>query len=402
MVLDNSSSASEADAFNENAPADDSDVYSNSNQKTGLLSYHIDMSKLAKPMPIFGYSQDKFQLLLRAKIQNAQNVLARPPTQEEAEAMAFWTAKQLQIVSFGFPLGTAGGVWRAYNTRGTFRFPFWQPSIDKYRSPDGTFQFIGLKGNRAVMLLHAFRTMAYGGFGQFFGELLFGSYAASVGAVGELGDKRLKTYMMAIRQRSHEKRGTIPSPASPQSTRTHIPPLERDSDQNMDESEPDTRELAGSYFNEGVSDNDSSLSQSPRVQPPKRRSAVQSVQPSEREQQQDTTKSSYEYDDASPTGGEGVRDDMTQGGSAWERIRSGAMVGNRSNSKQQQPAQRESSWSKRQAEAKTTSEDSFSYSKTDEERSFAQQEAQKEFDAKVERERRGGSFSSKGDDQRRW
>jgi len=397
MVLDNSSSPSGVDGLDENAPADDSDAYSNTTQKSGVSSYRIDMSKVAKPMPIFGYSQDKFQLLLRAKLQNAQNVLARTPTQEEAEAMAFWTAKQLQIVSFGLPLGTAGGVWRAYNTRGTLRFPFWQPSLEKYRSTDGTFHFIGLRGSRAITVFHIFRTMAYGGIGQFFGEILFGSYAASVGAVGELGDKRLKTYMTAIRQKAHEKRGAISSPTSSQSTKVPRSQLDSDSDQNM--SEKETRELSGSYDNEGTLDGASSSPQSPGAQAPLKRPPVEYT---EREPQQDNDIPSYD-DNNSPTGGEGVRDDLAKGGgSAWDRIRSGASVGNRSNSTKVQPTQRESAWAKRQAEAKSTAEDSFSFTKTDEERSFAQQEAQKEFDAKVERERRGGSFSSTGEDQRRW
>jgi len=401
MVLDNSSSPSEVDAFNsENAPADDSDAYSDSNQKAGAFSYRIDMSKVAKPMPIFGYRQDKFQLLLRAKLQNAQNVLARSPTQEEAEAMAFWTAKQLQIISFGLPLGTAGGVWRAYNSRATFRFPFWQPNLENYRSADGTFRFIGLRGNRATTLLHVFRTVAYGGIGQFIGEILFGSYAASVGAVGELGDKRLKSYMAAIRRKAHEKRGAISTPTVPQSTKGPNSSAGGDSDQSMNEQ--DSRELAEGYYNEGNSDATSSTPQSPQSQPSTRRPPVTFGRSSDYESQEDKASSSYEYDEASPTGGEGIRDDAARGGSAWDRIRSGANVGNKSISTQQQPIQRESAWSKRQAEAKSTPEDSFSYSKPDEERGNAQQEAQREFDAKVERERKGGSFSNNGDGSKRW
>lgn len=46
--------------------------------------------------------------------------------------------------------------------------------------------------------------------------------------------------------------------------------------------------------------------------------------------------------------------------------------------------------------------DSFTFSKTEEERNLAQIEAQKEFDARVEKERRGGDFSSGNGDQKRW
>jgi hypothetical protein len=56
---------------------------------------------------------------------------------------------------------------------------------------------------------------------------------------------------------------------------------------------------------------------------------------------------------------------------------------------------------KEQREGATTG-DSFAFSKTEEERTYAKEEAQKEFDARVERERRGGDFSKGGGDQKRW
>ena len=98
------------------------------------------------------------------------------------------------------------------------------------------------------------------------------------------------------------------------------------------------------------------------------------------------------YDDASPTGGTGAMDPGDEGASAWDRIRQGAASGGpdprprrRGRVEQQQQQQQEG--------------ESFSFSGSDEERGYAQSEAQKEFDERVERERRGGDF---GDEGKRW
>ena len=48
----------------------------------------------------------------------------------------------------------------------------------------------------------------------------------------------------------------------------------------------------------------------------------------------------------------------------------------------------------------SSSEDSFSFSSSDEEKGYAKAEAQREFDERVEKERRGGDFSNDG--RRRW
>jgi hypothetical protein len=116
------------------------------------------------------------------------------------------------------------------------------------------------------------------------------------------------------------------------------------------------------------------------------------------------------WDDASPAGGQGVPADTSQprpsrsSGSAWDRLRRGEkppppgprqQSGPRPFSNTQNEAQRE----QRQG---STLDDSYTFSKSEEERSYAKDEAQKEFDARVERERRGGDFSSGNGDQKRW
>ena len=56
--------------------------------------------------------------------------------------------------------------------------------------------------------------------------------------------------------------------------------------------------------------------------------------------------------------------------------------------------------SQREQQEGSTLGDSFAFSRTEEERSYAKDEAQKQFDERVERERRGEDFGAKG--SRRW
>ena len=114
------------------------------------------------------------------------------------------------------------------------------------------------------------------------------------------------------------------------------------------------------------------------------------------------------FDEASPTGGPGARADTSprqpqrQQGSAWDRVRQSSgrgPAGRQTDSGQPQEQSRGWAGVREQAQSPTASAD-YAFSKGDEERSLARGEAQKEFDALVERERRGGDFSS--GDQKRW
>lgn len=101
-----------------------------------------------------------------------------------------------------------------------------------------------------------------------------------------------------------------------------------------------------------------------------------------------------DFDDASPTGGSGAGD--AGGGSVWERIRQQSASGSSSVS---EPSTRGRGRGVRSEQHEgSTSGDSFSFSSSEEERNYAKDEAQKEFDERVEKERRGGDFS----DGRRW
>ena len=119
-------------------------------------------------------------------------------------------------------------------------------------------------------------------------------------------------------------------------------------------------------------------------------------------QAKDPEPQDFDFDDASPTGGAGATDP----GSAWDRIRQDAVSGSSSSSssssgpgapsssKSNRPAGREGGWQggERGQREGSSEGDPFSFSSEERERGLAKEQSQREFDARVEKERRGGEF----------
>jgi len=278
------------------------------------------------------------------------------------------------------------------------RFPFWQPNLEKFQSDVFPPKLGTLKGVRAVTAWHAVRFVAYGAFGDWFGQLFFGSYSMTVASVGELSDKRLKPFSDAVRSQAEKKRGSLqgipkPGPVGQQQTGNN----------QQDDASPS----GGMFMEETMGNNDggntSGATKQTRPWPAK---PVPSQIPT-----QETSSQPFDaWDDASPTGGQGVSADTSQtqpsrsSGSAWDRLRRGEKPPPPVPRQQSGPSPFSNAENETQRERRkgSTLDDSFTFSKADEERSYAKGEAQKEFDARIEREREGGDFSSGNGDQKRW
>jgi hypothetical protein len=415
MVLDDPSASNSSDSFTDSHPSSDSDPYSDS--PDGHPNVTLDTRNFPKPIPLvaglFGFNDELFVKAVNLKIQAAVNALGRPVSQDEAAALAYWTAKQISIFSYGSPLGVAAGWWRCYNSANTFRFPFYQPNLETFQ-PDVFPPKLGmLKGMRAVLAWHAVRSTAYGAFGMFVGQILFGSYSASVVAVGEMSDKRLKPFIDAVRAKSQQRIGSIPGAGGQRRPNAGPPPNGRQpaGPQYDTQESPDDASPTGGMFGEentaaSPANTDGIMGGNTQTQerqwPPARPAPAQT-------RAQETEAQPFDaWDDASPTGGQGMTESTAPQGSAWDRLRRGekpAPVPQKSGGKQ---PTKQSAWSRQQDETQreqkegSTMGDSFAFSKSEEERNYAKEEAQKEFDARVERERRGGDFSQGGGDQRRW
>lgn len=107
---------------------------------------------------------------------------------------------------------------------------------------------------------------------------------------------------------------------------------------------------------------------------------------------QDSAADDFMFDDASPSGGRGMSDDISSQpqpqvtksgmGGAWNRVRKGEQTPHAVS----KPVEQKTSSRPSRAQS---SADSFSFSKNDEERQLAKEQAQRDFDRMVEAERKG-------------
>jgi hypothetical protein len=373
---------SELDGFSDSPPSSDDDPYSPSESET-RIDYHINSETLPQPMALLrgrASYNTFFNAQLAQRIHNAATRLGRSPTQEEVDSLAYWTAKQLSIISYGLPIGYAGGLWRAYATRKTFRFPFYAPKFEHKGLVWPSSAINILSGSIAVKAWHGTRAAAYLVLGRYLGLFLATFYSLNVVGVGERADPRLKEYIQAVDRDVKAARGHLPStqPISKEPSRSPMMPWpEQSREPQLNRAEntldpPRTEQVWGF----GTGDND-----------------------------------------ASSTGGKRIKDVATNGVSAWERIRQQgtSQVGkNRESGSlgkgQQSNPPRQSEWSSNRSPSRqdpdgqgnSTTEDSFAFPKSEEERQLAKEEAQKDFDARVEQERRGGDFSSGKGYAKRW
>ncbi|KAG0649593.1 hypothetical protein D0Z07_3626 [Hyphodiscus hymeniophilus] len=420
MVLQNSSDATEGDSFDENPPTSDDDPYSSSATQTVPANYMISGATLPQPIPVFGsllgFNHERFVKFYTVRIEQHAQLLKRAPTQQEAEAIAYWAAKQYSITSYGGPAGILAGMWRARNTHATMRFPFWQPNLEKFQSELFISERLALlRGNRAAMVWHFLRYGTYAAVGKNISDLLFGSYAMSVAAVGEMGDTRLKAMRETAEQRAQQQRGGLPGPrmpgtaGSPRGGR-----MEQGQSPSRDDASPTGgifQEESNGFEKEAFSTSDipqgteqPSVSPSRWPQPP--RQAPAHI-PASTQQTQTQDDPFFAFDDASPTGGAGARADTPsqqpqRQGSSWERVRQGAGRVPAGRQTGPVPTERQAGgWAgvREQAESST---DNDAFPRGGSERNGEKSQAQEEFDARVERERRGGEFSTGSGDQKRW
>jgi hypothetical protein len=426
MVLDDASPVGSED-FSDDTPDSDSDPYFSDEPSSSAIV--LDTTKFPQPFPIlgpmFGYNGQLLSKLVHKRIEVAVKMLGRPTTEDEATAIAYWTAKQIAVTSWGAPLGIAAGAWRTYQTADTFRFPFYKPESDTFRAltwPSARTAL--LSGPRAVAAWHATRLLAYGFMGNFFGRILLTSYGMSVSTVGEIRDPRLKNYVEAVRKMAQNPRGRLLNESqAPENVGgvqgKDATTIWRDRIREIgDNGSPDINEYGDTKSRESPAIVEDAVMNDLNTKTPERLARTsRETYPKESNAgafQMEKQPESFDagFDDASPTGGKAMEDTVAAGGSAWERIRrqaSGQREGNRASNwpagqAQQAPRPDQRAWrnSQRHPRQEAATGDSISYSKSEEKRQLARDEAQKEFDARVEQERRGGDFSADGGDRKRW
>ncbi|KAL8947862.1 MAG: hypothetical protein Q9222_005900 [Ikaeria aurantiellina] len=367
-------------------------------------------AQLPRPLPIigplFGYTNSYASNLTAARQRYHAETIHRDLTQKEKEAIAYHTYKSVAITSIGMPTAAGFGILRAYRTREGYRFPFAGQIKTEGGWWDGErIRIMGqqvMKGDAARTLMHLARGTIYGATAMWFGGWVVSSYATTVAAVGELRDPRLQEYKTVLQTRSKEQMGEIKARSTPKDPtgqgNTSVSDLwkrHREDIGGQDDASPsagtfdynaDAERLGGT--NTGILSDAQMQAQETRQQASPKNSTTENRAPTIRlekvESQPDSFADSFGDDGPSTEG----RAESSSPGSTWDRIRSQA-------SRSKGPGQ---SWNaiQKEQQAGSTAGESFTFSSEDQQRQLAKDEAQNDFDSRIERERRGGSFNDGG------
>ena len=401
MVLDEASPT--ADSFS----SDDSAFGANTAPRNGstlTLPRSIELSTFARPVPIFGaalgYNDDLLKAIVEQDGNHMSRILRRPLTVPEWEAATFHMAKMHSYASYGWPLGTALGGWQAYRTRESWRFPFYKPNLEEVGHKFNSFGPLKDQAARA-----AWQSLRFACYQSLIGgavKVVTTAYAINVAWAGQRMDPRLQDFWSTLRDLKPEEireRGNTSLSASSEDTADPI----------------DQQDIAREYPQEPAP-----TEQMRRQEPPGSRRRVDQSNIWEQRRQaaakggtmpqagptppapRDQSLTDYDFDDASPMARDvaPAKDASSQSGSAWDRVRQGNTPRSLPN-QQFNPNQsaQSNAWSRARSSAvgangqgTQSSQDTFSFSSADSDRQLARDEAQRNFDERVERERHGENF----------
>lgn len=411
----------------------------------------IDISQVPGPIPFpFAWSGKTMHIArIQKHIQVRVTNLGRPLTDDEMAATVLYAAQYSRTITFGESLGILTGMTRAFQTRREYRSPFLGP----LKSENGWFngervRILGreiLRGEAARITVTMFRTSAYYILGAMFGSALSVFYASPATTMREMQDPRLKEATKDLRakydemlesrrelreqlqqKRSKPATGQVRATAT-ESRNDHRGAVESDTMGIRDDGSSTGREGEMEYTgydrmekprdsehftneepillstdsyqaNPAPAPAPAPTRQSPYKFPTPNTPSPYSTRPTEPlSSTTDTESSTWTDSDPDPTV------------SAWERIRrDSGPVSNpphrrRDPARQSGPSSTSSTSTPMEGRGESQDgeprSDEMGFSGTDMDRNYAREEAQRDFDARVERERRGGDF---GDGDRRW
>ncbi|EAA29580.3 hypothetical protein GE21DRAFT_9327 [Neurospora crassa] len=350
--------------------------------------------------PLFNVTQDQYKVDVGQRLMATSFLLGHQPLdREDIDLVAYGAAKRSVTNAYARPaiaLG-AGVCWAVgYNK---YNFPFWKPKPASFNPEIFPSQrFTLATGHRATLAWQGVRIAAWYVTWRIFGGWIADAYAETVFSATLMRNKAFKQKLLEAGQ------------AMKANSITHERPelrdaysVEHEPDHDHQEDQQQLPQHAQTPYYQRIQQHQQEQKQQHQMQQQQQR----------RQQTQQSTYShdddDYLFDDASPVApaarGTGtVSSPVAQSsGSAWDRLRQQAMGG---------PAQAPGSttaptaaiyakpsqsrlWAERRAAAVGGREDglSHSYLETDQERALAKEQAQREFDAMLERERRGDGSS---------
>lgn len=454
MVLDESSTSSSSDFSSDSSPTSDIDPYNadSSYGVSGRQTFQINLENAPRPWlgSLFGYNDEVRNKTIALRIASTSQRLRRPLTQEECQAYGEHVARTIALAGNLAPIGPALGLGRAYRTRSTYRFPLYQPKSERFNPS----KFAFLEGQMARTAWQAVRYSMYGAIGFFLGSIVVDSYTITTMAAHEARDPRLRQVNMELRKNlleqyqermSNRRQGNGRSVGG--TTTGYAGDEASPTTSGLGGYGEDGGPVAGRDGNDGMLTDQEMRSRERRQQASPRNSPTSNVSSTfdlDKVARQPTGFDDT-FDDASPTMRQMPSSGSADGsGSTWERVRRQANTPTSSSSptrpsSSSYPSSSPSSfppqsipfppssdnpsssssdssiWAQRRQNAMESGQggdqygsspsssprrgynsgvgsgvDSFSFSKTDEERQLARAEAQRAFDEQVEQERRGG------------
>lgn len=321
--------------------------------------------------PLFLYFQRDWKLSIAAKVVANAQAVGRPLIQDEKDAIAEHWARYVSTQPYRAPITLAVGYGCYRRTASSFKFPLWTPNPAEFDI--NKFPFLGMvngaKNPVEALAVRTMWTMLRFASWMFVSKLAVGTtfFIWTVRTYGTnlSQDPRLQQYLEDVKARRSSGPGrTAQSVSRPDRLEGHQDfPMEQQP--AFSQQHPQTTEPTWT--------------------------GAQRPQPQATQTSFDEDEFGRFIDDASPVAPEQRRPAQQQQGSAWDRLRSQARTG--TTTSDQQGGSPTTAWGRR-AEDEATSRGakqgtSYNFSLGDEERAYAKDQAQREFDEMLERERRG-------------
>lgn len=396
-----------SDSFNDNPYPSENDSYARSPPSGN----RYDASSLPQPIPILapflGFSEAAVRFKTESTLQFAEQKVHRALYPEESQALAHHLYQLEQRKSYFSAIGAGLGTWRWYNTMSRNRYPLYQPKPETINP----HKFWFIRGPNAVYARHSWRLFLYVFAALELGKLTGQLVAQPLAAQNTQRDPKLAQFAVDLRgaisadqsrarqgraQMEREWEERVARDRAARSGGASMPEGQRrrswseqrsaagsDDDMSPTAGNEPWASSTGDAWADSAFTSDSSTQDTPqRRQPSSPPTGSRPQRPAQ----------TYD-DDASPTGGlfqDEVQSQSRPGESAWDRLRRGGAP---------PPAQRRPEPAYPEQREGSTLGDGFTFAGSDDERKRAQERAQREFDARIERERQGKDFNS---DEKKW
>ncbi|XXG95818.1 hypothetical protein Hte_002089 [Hypoxylon texense] len=335
------------------------------------------------------------------KVLRSANVVQRRLTPSEVDATSEAAAVSVRYVSWINPLTFAASCWYTWATRKSFSFAFIRPrAFDPFVFPSKRAPLF--RNMPALWAWHSIRVFTYLPPFWFVSGLFFASMTETTFEAHVMRDPRLQAWRQDVKAVALNKASTRePQRSPPVRGGTEVPSGSGDQASQDSGREPYTSQPDNDFGGSAPAPGTGATSPTPR---PTWTRTAQPQAPPPSQPRNDDVADLFDDDDGSPVSASARRAEAqqarsSQGSSSWDRLRQQAQSGSAQWTRGDSSGQ-ERGWGQlRQDKTQNTKEvqrktEGFAYTKEEEDKeqkNYEKEQAQKEFDALLEAERRGDS-----------